>query len=88
MYYGRNFEMALDDSWAICSSPISSLENLLNKFSCIISTYVVKTNQRTIRRSSANRWPKWMGVMHGYEIEYMFGQPTFNSSLYDQKLLS
>ena len=54
---------------------------LANKYSELRAhkTYFYKFN----KRSFANPWPKWLGVMHGYEIEYVFGIPFIHNTNFD-----
>ncbi|KPM10761.1 acetylcholinesterase-like protein 4 [Sarcoptes scabiei] len=36
-------------------------------------------------RSSRNPWPKWMGTMHGDEINFIFGEPLIPNSGYTEE---
>ncbi|CEF69903.1 Acetylcholinesterase [Strongyloides ratti] len=38
-------------------------------------------------KPSANKWPNWMGSVHGVELEYAFGLPYRKPKLYKSKLL-
>ncbi|KAK3593557.1 hypothetical protein CHS0354_018644 [Potamilus streckersoni] len=41
-------------------------------------------------RTSVVTWPEWMGVIHGYELDLVFGQPFRENTTYtsDEKILS
>ncbi|EYC20675.1 hypothetical protein Y032_0021g361 [Ancylostoma ceylanicum] len=42
-------------------------------------------------RATAQTWPEWMGVLHGYEINFIFGEPfnkKFNYTAEEQELSS
>uniref|UniRef100_A0AAV2J389 Carboxylic ester hydrolase n=1 Tax=Knipowitschia caucasica TaxID=637954 RepID=A0AAV2J389_KNICA len=59
-------------------------------FVCPLLDFIHKYSQHGARsflyffdhRSSVNPWPEWMGAMHGYEIEFVFGVPLLKKLEY------
>lgn len=79
--------------WTDTLDPVKNRDNLARlhgdaMFVCPIHAFLQKFSQRGAKtflywfdhRSSVNPWPEWMGTMHGYEIEFVFGLPL-NASL-------
>lgn len=60
------------DQMFIC--PVLDFAHRLSQHGCKPFVYLFD------HHSSINPWPEWMGVMHGYEIEFVFGMPL-NASL-------
>uniref|UniRef100_A0A667ZYD9 Carboxylic ester hydrolase n=1 Tax=Myripristis murdjan TaxID=586833 RepID=A0A667ZYD9_9TELE len=59
--------------------------NTIN-FCCRYSQHGGKTHFYMFdHRSTKNSWPEWMGVMHGDEIEFVFGLPLNATLGYSQK---
>ncbi|XP_043974962.1 cholinesterase-like [Gambusia affinis] len=61
-------------------------------FSCPVMTFATKFAEHGGKTffyffehvSSKNPWPKWAGVMHGYEIEFVFGMPLDTALNYSE----
>lgn len=62
----------------VYSCPSIKLANKLSEIG-LNKTYFYKFN----RRAQSNPWPKWLGAMHGYEIEYIFGYPWVAKDMYE-----
>lgn len=68
--YRELLQDILGDYLFVC--PVVHTAEAFSKYS---SAYLYQFSHRT----SANPWPTWMGVLHGYELDHVFGAPLASS---------
>lgn len=74
--------------WTDLDNMVKNRDNMAklhadDMFVCPVQKFMQKYSQKGAKiflywfdhRSSVNPWPEWMGAMHGYEIEFVFGMP-------------
>ena len=78
----ENLDEAAGDFHFLC--PVIDFANIyaMNKLDVFFYHYT--------QRSSRHWFPEWMGVMHGDEISFVFGEPLYpeNNYTYNEKVLS
>lgn len=80
-----NFEYTTQETYGIPVKYADVLDDMMGDLEFICPTiqfgqsYVERGNNiylyHFLHRTSGNPWPKWMGVMHGYEVDHVFGIP-------------
>jgi len=65
------------DYWFIC--PVNDFAQAYADFGMDVYMY------RFLHRTESNPWPDWMGVIHGYEIDYFFGDAQNGSLAYTEE---
>lgn len=75
---------------------LTMIENFPTNFlrpCCYTMQYSFPVNQnKSFFRATMQTWPEWMGVLHGYEINFVFGEPynriAYNYTREEQELSS
>ncbi|VDM28613.1 unnamed protein product [Toxocara canis] len=78
-YYAEQVNQMVGDYFFTCDS-LWLAEQMRGGDGRVYVYYFDQPSSAQFLHFSANPWPKWTGVMHGYEIEYVFGAPIYNTT--------
>ena len=82
-FYRDRLDDMVGDINFVCPT-IAYLDAVLERLTLLNQSQAETFLYKFVHRSSQNPWPNWMGVMHGYEIEFVFGIPLNESSGYNE----
>ena len=82
-FYRDRLDDMVGDINFVCPT-LAFLDKILERQNSLNVSQTQTFLYKFVYRSSQNPWPEWMGVMHGYEIEFAFGIPLNKSLGYDE----